>query len=220
MTVVFEITNNHFSGGMQMVGFSNERNYWVNEAETFAMWNDGQNGTAEDWVFGPYSNLGGDSSSDGFIFSNNGTATPCDVIEWYTSTSSTAPSYIGENTIVSQPLYLVPLTRDTIDECIDLEITNTHFSGGMRMGGIRNNRNYWVNEAQTFAVWNDGHSGADEDWVFGPFLNLGSSSSSDGYLFSNTGTDTPCDVADWYKSTSSTSTKIENTVVSKPVGKY
>ena len=88
----------------------------------------------------------------------------------------------------------------------------------MRMGGIRNKRNYWVNEAQTYAVWSDGESGSSQDWVFGPYGKLRDDSGLYGYLFSNTATYSPCDDANW-TSRSGTPLTTPNKISSKPVDK-
>ena len=84
---------------MTFGGIHNNHTYWVNKNNTYAVWNDGQTGNSEDWVFGQSSNIGDDS--DGLIFSNDGTATPCDVTDWYDHTILAQPSSMIENTIVS-----------------------------------------------------------------------------------------------------------------------
>ena len=78
-------------------------------------------------------------------------------------------------------------------------ISNTWDSGSVYTEkGMSHDRPYWISSSGKYAMWHDGHTGADSDWMFGLASNVGGThQTNDAKMASDEEASCPTSVSDW-----------------------
>jgi len=80
--------------------------------------------------------------------------------------------------------------------CQQIHVINQWDSGSVyQIGGTKNGKAYWTNSAKTYAIWYDGDSGVDFDWMFGDFNDMVNDQS--GKMYSDKESTCPTDITSW-----------------------
>ena len=91
----------------------------------------------------------------------------------------------------------VNITAPTVNTpcCQILHISNKWDSGSdYQIGGTFEGKPFWVNNAKNYAMWYDGDSGSDFDWVFGKVEDM---QNGGGEMFSDKESTCPTDITEW-----------------------
>jgi len=94
----------------------------------------------------------------------------------------------------------INLTCSTIPDintscCQKIHVMNKWDSGSdYQIGGTFEGKSFWGNNATNYAIWYDGDSGADFDWVFGKAEDM---QNHGGEMFSDKKSTCPTDITEW-----------------------
>ena len=115
-----------------------------------------------------------------------------------TTTATTITNAYGNFVIKKNKVFVAQIKPIILGcACYTIYVDNNWTTGMFTRGGMINGKYYWVDSSRYYAIWYDGHSSYDFDWMFGYFSDLGSTRESDALMHSDQETTCPHDVSSW-----------------------